>query len=214
MLSGDAQAAAIPMVSILPPEKGQELLQTIAYINRTAIFKKDKMVGQISDKLTRGVLWLRNDIEQATVTVKPGEGKGYVSSTLFRANTELIPKIEGGRWKMTVKVVTENDVILNGSNLNLMNPKFIHMLQKDMEQDLKNRLTLTLDKVQKELKADILGFSEEFHRKYPNGWQKAKKHWDDIFPSVEVTYDIKAYIRRPGLSTTQQGLPEDEVKKK
>ncbi|RCW43466.1 Ger(x)C family spore germination protein [Paenibacillus prosopidis] len=214
MLSGDAQAAAIPMVHILPPQKGMEPLQTIAYINQTAIFRKDKMVGQISDKLTRGVLWFRNEIKLSNITIKPKEGKGYVSSTLLRANSQLIPKIEGGKWRITLKAVTEDDVIVNGSNLNLMNPKFIQMLEKDLEKEIEHRLTQTLEKVQKEMKVDILGFSEEFQRKYPKEWKKVKKNWDEIFPSVEVTYDIKAFIRRPGMSTTPQGLPEDEVKQK
>lgn len=214
MVSGDGQAAAIPMVRILPVEEGMDPLQTIAYINQTAIFKKDKMVGQISDTLTRGVLWFRNEIEQANVSVKPEEGKGYVSTTLRRANSEIIPKIEDGKWKMTVKAVTEDNVIVNESNLNLMNPDFVEMLQKDLEKDIEHRLTQTVKKVQKEQKVDILGFAEEFHRKYPKEWKKVKKDWDEIFPSVEVTYDIKSYIRRPGLSTTPQGLPENEVKKK
>ncbi|MEW9673045.1 Ger(x)C family spore germination protein [Ammoniphilus sp. 3BR4] len=213
MVSGDAQAAALPMVRILPPEEGTDPLQTIAYINQTAIFKKDKMVGQISDTLTRGVLWFRDEIKQANVSLKPKEGKGYVSTTLLRANRELIPKIEDGKWKMTIKGVTEDDVIVNESNLDLMNPEFIQILQKDLENDIKHRLNLTIEKVQKEMKVDIFGFAEAFHRKYPKEWKKAKKDWDEIFPSVEVTYDIKAYIRRPGLSTTPQGLPEDEVKK-
>src|SRR5207248_11479656 len=98
----------------------------------TAIFKQDKMVGQISDSLTRGVLWMRNEIKQANISIKPSEGKGYVSSTILRANSELIPKIEGGKWKMTIKAKTEDDVIVNVSNLNLMNPHFIPMLQKDL----------------------------------------------------------------------------------
>lgn len=214
MVSGDAQAAALPMVRIIPPEKGMGPLQTIAYINQTAIFKKDKMVGQIGDTLTRGLLWFRNEIEQANVSIKPEKEKGYVSMILLRANSELIPKIEDGKWKMSVKAVTEDDVIVNGSKLSLMNPKFIEMLQKEMEKDLQHRLTQALDKVQKEMKVDIFGFAEEFHRKYPKEWKKVKADWDKIFPTVEVTYDIKAYIRRPGLSTVPQGLTEDEVKKK
>jgi len=214
MVSGDGQAAAVPMVSILPPEKGMDPLQTIAYIHQTAVFKKDKMVGVISDKLTRGVLWLRNEIKEANITIHPEGGKGYVSTFMFHANTELLPTIEGDTWKMTVKVETESDVIANRSNLRLMNPEFIRLLQKDLAEDLQHHLTKTLEKVQKEMKVDILGFSEEFHRKYPKEWEKVRKNWEEIFPQVEVTLDVKAYIRRPGLSTTPQGLPEDEVRKK
>ncbi|MEW9670624.1 Ger(x)C family spore germination C-terminal domain-containing protein [Ammoniphilus sp. 3BR4] len=60
----------------------------------------------------------------------------------------------------------------------------------------------------------MMCFSLMGMRKYPKEWQKSKDHWDDIFPSVEVTFDLKAYVRRPGMNTNPQGLPEDEVKKK
>ncbi|MDF2958368.1 MAG: germination protein Ger(x)C family [Paenibacillus sp.] len=214
MLNGDGQSAAIPMITILSDSNEAKSPHTIAYVNQTAIFKKDKMVGRINDKLTRGVLWLRNEIKQANVSIKPQEGEGYVSTMLLRGNSKLVPKIEGGKWKMTVKAEAEEDVIVNGSNLDLMNPKIIQMLQKDMETDLRQRLVRTIEKIQKEMKVDILGFSEEFHRKYPKEWRKVKADWNEVFPSVQVTYEIKANIRRPGLATTPQGLPEDEVKHK
>jgi spore germination protein KC len=133
MLSGDAGAAALPMVKILPPAKGKKELQTIAFIQRTAIFKKDKMIGDIDDQLTRGVLWLRNEIKQANVTITPKGEKGNITATLIRAHTEFIPKYEKGKWKMTVKATAEDDIILNGTKLNLMNPKYTKMIEKELE---------------------------------------------------------------------------------
>lgn len=37
----------------------------------TAVLKKDKMVGQIDTKVTRGLLWLRNEIEVTAITINP-----------------------------------------------------------------------------------------------------------------------------------------------
>jgi spore germination protein KC len=212
MLSGDAGAAALPMVEILPPEKGKQELQTNAFINRTAIFKKDKMVGDINDKLTRGVLWLRNEVKQANVTITPKGEKGKITSTLIRAHTELIPKYEKGKWKMIVKATAEDDIILNGTKLNLMNPKYTKMIEKELAKETEKRIRAALKKVQKEMKADIFGFAEVFHRKYPREWNRVKDRWEEIFPDVEVVVKTKAYVRRPGIGTTPQGLPEQEVK--
>ncbi|MFC4767946.1 Ger(x)C family spore germination protein [Effusibacillus consociatus] len=214
MLSGDAGAAALPMIDVLPPEKGQKQLQTIAYINRTAIFKKDKMIGEIDDAVTRGVLWLRNEIKQANITVTPKDAEGGISALMIRSRTELIPHIDDGKWKLTVKAVSEDDVILNASRWNLLNPNFIGMLEKELEKDLDNRMELALQKVQKEKNADILGFAEAFHRTYPQEWKKVKDRWDEIFPQVEVTFDTQVRVRRPGKASTPQGIPEKEVKKK
>ncbi|WP_199425935.1 Ger(x)C family spore germination protein [Thermaerobacillus caldiproteolyticus] len=212
MLSSDADAAALPMVKILPPEKGKKDLQTIAFIQRTAIFKKDKMIGDIDDKLTRGVLWLRNEIKRANVTVTLKGEKGNITATLIRAHTEFIPKYEKGKWKMIVKVTAEDDIILNGTKLDLLNPKYTKMIEKELENETNKRIRAALKTVQKEMKADIFDFADIFHRKYPREWNQVKNRWEQIFPTVEVIVETKAYVRRPGVNTAPQGLPEQEVK--
>jgi spore germination protein KC len=213
MLSGDTGAAALPMVKIKPPEKGKQEQQTVAFIQRTAIFKKDKMIGDIDDQLTRGVLWLRNEIKEANITITPKGEKGNITATLIRAHTELIPKYEKGKWKMIVKATAEDDIILNGTKLDLLNPKYTKMIEKELENEMNKRIRNTLKKVQKEMKADIFGFADIFHRKYPREWNRVKNRWEEIFPTVEVVVKTKAYVRRPGIDTAPQGLPEQEVKK-
>ncbi|SIS01946.1 spore germination protein KC [Peribacillus simplex] len=196
MLKGDA--AALPMIERISPEEGQDPLQMIAYINRTAVFKKEKMVGSINDEVTRGVLWLRDEIKEANITVNSEETNGYIAMTVIRANTELIPKIKDGKWKMTVEIVTENDVIQNESNLNLDNPKNTKVLEKALEKEIEGRIKATINQVQKEMEADIFGFSEAFEQKYPRKWNKVKGDWNEVFPTVQVTFDIKAHVLRTG----------------
>lgn len=206
MLAGESGNAALPMIHILPPMEGKDQLQTIGYINQTAVFKKDKMIGHIDDRLTRGLLWLRNDIENAIITITPEKDKeqGKISVKLLLASTELIPVIKNGKWGITVRIMTENDVLLNESQLDLMDPTNISMLEKELEKDLESRIKETLEKVQKEMKADIIGFDKAFHQKYPKEWMDVQERWDEIFPSVEVKMDIKSNVRRTGLSKKQR----------
>jgi spore germination protein KC len=213
-MTGDSGAVALPWVEKLPPERGKPEKQTIPYISGTAVFKKDKLVGHINDRVTRGVLWLRNEIKLAIVTVPSKEAKGAVSMKILRAQTQLIPKIENGTWKITLKGKTEDDIVQNDTNLVLMNPKFVEKLEKDLEANVEIRAQQALDQVQKKMKVDIFGFANAFHRKYPKEWNKAKDHWDEIFPEVEVTFEIEAKVRRPGMSSEPAGLPEKEVKTK
>ncbi len=213
-ISGDTMAVGLPRIEILPPEPGEDEKQTIPYISGTAVFKKDKLIGHIDDRLTRGVKWLRNEIELAVVTVDPKKTKGFVSLQMLRANTQLIPKIEKGTWKIKLKVETEDDIVQNETKLSFMNPKFVKILEKELEADIENRVREALAQVQKKMKADIFGFADVFHRKYPKEWNKVKDRWDEIFPKVEVSFDVKVNVRRPGLSNVPAGLPEKEVKEK
>ncbi|WP_078411031.1 Ger(x)C family spore germination protein [Priestia abyssalis] len=214
MLIGKAQAAAIPYVKVLSAEQGQEKPFQFPKIDGTAVFKKDRMVGKINEKETRGVLWLRNEMEEYTVTVNPQDAKGDVSLNPVSAQIKLIPRIQGEKWKMLVKVNTEGAVVQNRTNLNLTNNEVIKKVEKAYGKDIQNRIDLAIQKAQHELKADILGFAKEFHRKYPKQWKQVENRWDEVFPEVEVKIDVEAHIRRQGYINKPGGLLEEEVKEK
>ncbi|WP_245780846.1 Ger(x)C family spore germination protein [Gracilibacillus orientalis] len=198
MLKGESGASILPMIDKLPPEEGKQPLETIAYINRSAILKQGRMIGTINDRLTRGVLWFRNEIKESTVTVKPEEADGLISMNLMKGRTNLIPKIDGNQLKMTVKVETVDDVIQNKTKWDLKKMKKHKMLEKELAQKIEMRLTDTLEMVQKEMEVDILDFAEEFRRKHPDKWKGIKADWKEIFPTVKVIFDIEASVLRTG----------------
>ncbi|MFC4598882.1 Ger(x)C family spore germination protein [Cohnella hongkongensis] len=198
MLKGESGASVLPMIDKLPPEEGQPPLETVAYIHRSAVLKQGKMIGSINEQITRGVLWFRDEIKESIVTVKPEEADGFISMNLIKGRTNLVPEVDGYPLKMTVKIVTIDDVIQNQTKWDLKELENLKALEKELVQKIEKRLTDTLDKVQKEMKADILGFGEEFRRKYPKKWKKIKGDWKEIFPTIEVDFDIKASVLRTG----------------
>lgn len=214
MLAGDTGAAALPWVEILPPKPNKKANQTIPYIFGTAVFKKDKMVGKIDDRVTRGLLWVRNEIKLAIVTVSPKEAAGQVSSRLLHSHTKLIPEIKDNKWSMTVKIETEDDVLQNTTNLSLSNPKYVNLIEKYLQEDIERRAKLAIAKGQKEFHTDIFGFADAFHQKFPKQWKTAKDRWDEIFPEIEVNVDAKAKIVRSGMTSEEAVRPKKEVRKK
>lgn len=213
-LSGDSKAVAIPWIEEHPWLSDGKKEQPGFRLNGAAIIKNGRMVKYVDAKLTRGILWLRDEVQHPTITVSPTENGGYVSMLQLKAQTELIPEIKGDDWKMTVKIETEDDILENTTNLQLGNVQFKKLLEEATAKDIQNRIELTLNEIQRGAKADVIGFGEAFHRKYPKKWGKSKMRWDEIFPRVEVKIDVKAKIRRPGLSTARQGIPKEEMKEK
>lgn len=211
MLISDSGDTAVPYIQMLPPEEGKQKNETIAYISGTAIFKKDKMVGKIDASVTRGVLWLRDEIQLGTVTVKPKEAKGYVSLSMLDATSRLIPKFENGRWKMVLNTDAEADVIQNTTQLDMTNPKVIKSLEQQLKKVIEDKVELALVQVQKDMKADVFGFGDAFHRKYPGLWNKNKARWDSIFPNVEVTIHSNIKIRRQGMNSVLSSIFPREV---
>jgi spore germination protein KC len=213
MIKSDAKAAALPWVEVVESNSNHPEKSKIR-INGTAIIKNGKMVGYVDDYTTRGLLWLRNEVQMATVTVQPNGEKGMVSLNMIGFHTKMVPQIEKGKWFMRVEAVTSDDVVENTTSLSMMNPKHTQQIAKAAGVQIEKRMKLALKKIQKGMNADIFGFSEAFQQKYPKEWEQAKDHWDEIFPKIEVQIDTKVYVRRPGASTSPAGIPEEEVKKK
>ncbi|QHW33197.1 Ger(x)C family spore germination protein [Paenibacillus rhizovicinus] len=213
MLTGDSGAAALPWIKKNAPNSKKNPDKVVSYANGTAIFRGDRMIGVVDETTTRGILWLRNEIKYAVVTVNPEGAKGNVSMKLLRSKTKLIPHIKDGKWSMTVRIRTESDALQNTTSQNLMSGTLAaKRVQKAMNADMLARVSLALLKVQRELKADVFDFAGEFHRAYPKTWHRAQNRWDELFPEVEVTVLPDSRLLRPGLSdvkaTKQSGENE------
>ncbi|MFC4766437.1 Ger(x)C family spore germination protein, partial [Effusibacillus consociatus] len=96
-----------------------------AAILGAAVFHKDKLVGWMNDKETRGVLWLRDEMKIGVVTINIPEekGEGKVSAQVLKASTKIIPTLENGRVKIEVDVSADYDIYENASKLDLSDPR-------------------------------------------------------------------------------------------
>lgn len=215
MINSEAQAAALPWLEVAPPdpEIGEEQAEHL-WLNGSAIIKDGKMVGRIDDETTRGLIWLLDEIEMAEITFRPSKGKGQISAQIIRSETRLIPKIENGKWRVIVDIDTYDDILENQTDLALDDPRVIDDLEKEMENVIAQRIQQALRHVQKEMKADCLGFAILFHRRYPDQWKEVRDRWDDVFPEIEVELRVNAKIKRYGLATHSQGIPEGKVSKR
>lgn len=197
MMAGKAKGAVIPLLEIKPKQENQE---AFPFINGTAILKNGKMVGRMNDSATRGIMWLRNEVKRATVTVFPKNAKGYVSFQLLKSHTELVPHMHGDNWSITVRIDTQDDIIENTTDMDIADPKYTEELEKELGADIKRRVNMALAQAQKEMKADIFNFADAFYRKYPKEWNQNKDRWDEIYPNVEVKLETNPKVARPGLT--------------
>jgi spore germination protein KC len=201
MSEGDAPAAA--QIQLTPSEigKSNSSKESIS-VKGVAIFKKDKLIGWLNEKETRGFLWLKNQMKEAVTTVEipKDKGGGQVSSQIHNAKTSIKPKIE--KKSITIKVDADADIEIfeNTSKLDLGDPKDVEYIAKLVEEDLKLRLELICKKAQGQLKTDIFGFGRVVYHHYPKEWKNTySKEWEKLFPELEV-------VIVPHINVSQVGL--------
>jgi spore germination protein KC len=196
MINNEAHTAVLPIVD-LKKERGKSPHKVVEVVG-TAVFKKDNWAGELDMELTRGLLWFRNEVREATFTIHPEKGNKELSLLILQANGELKPSIEGGKWKMTIKVVSEDDIAQNETSLDTSDPAVIERLERESEYVLRTRLKETVARVQSELNTDVLGYADVFYNKYPQIWKKTRDNWGSQFRQVETEYDVHVNIARPG----------------
>jgi len=211
-LMGDSQSVSVPYIKKLEPQDKRAPNQTIPVIEGSAIFKKDKMIGSLDMKETRGLLWLKDNVTRSTISVKPEGEDGEITMTPTLGTVKFKPQIKAGNWIMNVNLNMQGDIVQNETHLNLMDEDVIKKITKDYEKALKERVALTAKKLQQEYDADPINVARRFHSKYPKEWRKVEHSWDQKFPEVEVKISVKAKIRRPGYIGPPAALPRDEVK--
>ncbi|WP_445487804.1 Ger(x)C family spore germination protein [Niallia sp. 03133] len=209
MLTSDTKSIVLPLIRMV---KGDQDTKNLLTIYDAAIFNKDKMAGVINNDQMRGLLWIRNETKVNAITV-PVEKQNYVSVRVIKQSTKLKPIIKRGKWTMHIDVLMKCDVIQNQTKLDTISPKIVGELEKAVEKKTKQTIEDAVHAMQDDTQVDVFGFADAFHKKYPKEWRRVSKNWNEFFPQVNVSTNVKTDVLRSGLTTLPAGLKKDEVKK-
>lgn len=166
----------------------------------TAVLKKDKYVGKLSEKETRGMLWVLGDVKSGIILVKCPKGKGTAELEIIRAKSKIIPEIKDGELQITVKIKEEGILGAQECTANLTDLSIWKELNKENARAIKQEVLSGIKKLQ-DLNADVFGFGESFHKKYPKIWSDIEDDWDDIFPELKIIVQVETNLTRSGKTT-------------
>ncbi|WP_342046833.1 Ger(x)C family spore germination protein [Bacillus sp. OTU530] len=214
----DGEEPVAAQVSNLPVEaasqnerKDSGASKKIPSIHGTAIFRGDRLIGWLNDKETRGILWIRSELESGVLAVPiPKEkGGGRVGARIWKASTKVNPVLRNDKLAIKIEAYGEMEIFENSSKLDLGNPMVLHTLQSVFEKDVEERIQLALNKTQKQFKSDIFGFGQAVYRAYPKKWETYyKQRWYKIFPDLEVTIESHVKIQGTGFTTKPLLIPD------
>lgn len=194
-----------PIASLI--EVSGEGNEKTALVSGTAVFKKDKLAGQLDAAETRGLLWVLGEVKSGIIDVDcPGGGK--VSLEIIRASSKITPEIKDGKIHIKVRIKEEGNLGSQSCPENFTLPPAIEALEKKKAAVIRSEVLAALKKARK-LNTDIFGFGDSVHQRYPKLWKEYETRWDEIFPHIEVTVAVEAKLRRMG-RISKPAYPEKE----
>ncbi|WP_028563411.1 Ger(x)C family spore germination protein [Paenibacillus pinihumi] len=181
------------------------------------IFHHDKLIGWMKRQDSEVLLWLKNRMKRSSMTVsmqnKDGS-TGKVSVQLSKAKTSIRPRIQGEKIQFDITMHMTGELFENTTKLSIKEIQNLNKIQQVLEQEVKKRVTSTVNKLKKQFKSDAVGFGTILHRKYKKEWNETySKRWDQEFPKIEVTTDVQFKINGTGRVNDSTLWEEEQLEK-
>ncbi|MDR6550205.1 Ger(x)C family spore germination protein [Paenibacillus qinlingensis] len=191
----DGIRPSMPMVEISPKNE-QEKHETIE-VKSVAIFnKKLQMVGKVSGRESLEMFWVKGVLKDQFLTEETEEGV----ISLYESNLKrsIRTEIEGHTVKAYVKLEGTGRVLENNSDIDISISSERRPLEHKLNERKAKKVEETIKKMQLEFGQDVFGIGEEIHKEHPYQWKELRDHWDQIFPTVDVSVSVKLKIQNTG----------------
>ncbi len=161
----------------------------VLLVSGMAVFKEDKMVGELSGDETRGVLWVLGEIQSTVINVEIAGG--IASFEVLGARSSVSPVVSDGKAIMKIEVAASVELAEQTCEENLANQDSLKELQTLVGEAIRSEILLAYQKAAA-LKADVFGFGEMIHRQDAASWREMEPDWDGLF--AEITLDISVDV--------------------
>jgi len=189
--------SSAPLTSYI--EKIKDNQQERLSLTGTAVFNRNlQMVGTLSGRETRGLLWAINQAHRGVLVVKTPGSNGYTSIEVLRAKGAIKPEISNGKLLIKIKIHCISTVQDTQGYLDMESRAVWESLQSRGETVISNDIMMAVKK-SRQLNVDIFGFGDAVYKKYPDQWKQMQSNWQDVFNDLNVQVSVDLVIRRSGL---------------
>ncbi|MDF2547316.1 MAG: Ger(x)C family spore germination protein [Anaerosolibacter sp.] len=196
-LTADGISPTMPM-AVLKTKRDAK----IPLINGIAIFKRDRMVGELNGIEARSLLLTKGELKGGVIVV-PNVGKTNTDITLevFKSKTKVKPELIDGKLMMKIDVKLDVNIAEIKGTDDFISEKGRKVLQKEAEELVKMQIENTIKKVQKQWASDVFDFGGVVQREMPDYWKAHKNDWDKQFAGLIVKANAEINIRGSALTS-------------
>lgn len=201
MLLSSEKAAYASVVRTVRHEGNQ-----IPAVEGMAVFRNGVKKGELGARETRGVLWVRHEVRGGILVIpvpsQQDKNETKLSLEVTKKNkAQIQPELtdQGLKLHLTIRAKLAIGEVMGDLR---MDPQDMLAIRSRAEDEIRHEIESSLAQTQKKLKADIYGFGDAVHRKYPEYWNRHKAEWPEIFGELPVDITVQADVERFGLLET------------
>ncbi|MBP1964504.1 Ger(x)C family spore germination protein [Paenibacillus aceris] len=211
VLSSESQSFILPVIapSLVMMNKTKKQLLSV---DGMSVIQKQKLIGFLTPESVMGIRLLRPRDLGRNITITQELDGGKIVIKIMHTKIRLNPSIVNGEWKMKVRLTMDADIVQNSSTIVLAKGSdTMRRIEEPFNEKIKGIMVNTLQQLQTEQKADVVGFARAFHKKYPHQWKAAKGEWETRFQTMDIQVEVDSSIQRPGIANISVRKGRNEV---
>ncbi|KZL92404.1 Ger(x)C family spore germination protein [Clostridium magnum] len=163
------------------------------------VFDGDKLTAPLKEETTRGLLWIRNKMNDSIMVVDCPYDDSPTTLEIKKAKSSFKSYLDNEAPHFTINLNVEA-VLTEQSCLTDFNDKQkLGELEKALESDIRKDIESTIA-MAKDLQVDFLGLSRIMHRQHRSEWNQISSNWNKLFRNTEVTVAVKVDINHVSLA--------------
>ncbi|NLB73593.1 MAG: Ger(x)C family spore germination protein [Firmicutes bacterium] len=166
-----------------------------------AVFRGDKMVGEITGEEVRYALYIRGTFKQGITVVRdPDMDNRFIAADLRLARPTQVRVVkDGDSFKIKVNVTLEGGLVGSQVDRDYTNPKTFETIEKQLAREIERGCEDIIKRAQTEFSSDIFAFGNKA-RHLAMTWQEWEdQKWKDKFPDADANVTVRVELRRTGL---------------
>lgn len=194
-ISSKGISGIVPMVKIV---KGKKRINF--EVGGTAIFKSDKMVGQLEEKETMFLQLLKEKKPKYVIPIEMDENN-YVSLELSKVKKKIKVKDKNGKIGIEIKLYMDVDLSeMDTKQVNFDSEDKKQQLKLKAEKTIENGINSIIEKSKNQYKTDVLGLGKIVEQQRPKQWEKICNDWDKVYSQTPTKTKVNINIRYSGLT--------------
>ena len=213
VLGRKSTAPIIPLVkSVKPGDEGYEY-KTVGnggaeeiMIEGAGVFRGDRLVDFLTDKETKGYMWLENKVVHRFInTVGSEESKVNFGGQVLKSTTKY--KVKGNDGTIGLEYQIKASVAVDevmGLKEKLSEAEWVDLMkeaEKSFAKVIQEECELSIQK-ERELGLDFLGIGRHIEQQNPAYWKTVKDQWEQKIADFPVSLNVQVTINHSGMSSS------------
>ncbi|AFH63726.2 Ger(x)C family spore germination protein [Paenibacillus caseinilyticus] len=205
-----------PIAPVIDIEKliqlGKDDPKTNLRLDTTGIFRHDKLVGFLSTNEAVYLLMAMGELRLPELSTPAPKGGGKLTVQVQESAVSIEPVSGPDGVEIRLKYMGKASVVENLSKSRFSTEAELRQFEKSFAEQVKKGMEAVIGKLQKEYRADSIGFGKQIHNKMPGEWKKLSPVWEEAYPKLKVAVEIHMRIENIGGLLEPLGNGEGEFK--